>query len=249
MSRIFTTLFIFIALGLNAQNKKDTSERVFMIDGHYSFHIPGGDLKQRFGNSSTVGAQFSYKFASNWIIGADYSFIFGQNVKNSEGYFKAIKTTKGYVLDGNGKYAEIYLYERGMNLAFSIEKQFNIFGLNPNSGLFIKISPGYLYHKVRIENPGNVTPQVLGDYSKGYDRLSGGFSLSEMVGFRYLDKNNIWNFYAGFEMTQAWTKSLRSYNFDDLQANTDERFDMLSGFRVGWIITIRHRSPDEFYYY
>jgi hypothetical protein len=175
--------------------------------------------------------------------------MFSENIKNEDSYFQDIKTSQGYVLDGNGQYAEYYLYQRGHIISLSFEKQFNFLAINANSGPFIKIGGGYIFHKVRIENPENVTPQILGDYAKGYDRLTGGFSLNQMIGYRYISPTNIWNFYAGFEFIQAKTKSLRTYNFDDMAVDNKSRLDVLSGFRIGWIIPIKGRAPKEFYYF
>jgi hypothetical protein len=189
------------------------------------------------------------KLRSGFILGIDGSYLFGTDVKNEDSYFHAIRNDHGYVIDGDGQYAEVHLYERGLQIFIFGGYQFNFWSPNPNSGPFIHLGAGFLQHYVRIENPGNTAPQILGEYSKLYDRLSNGFSTSQMIGYRYMGNRNLANFYLGFEFTQAWTKSRRAYNADDMQQNTDTHLDLLYGIKVGWIIPLYGRAPKDFYYY
>jgi hypothetical protein len=63
-----------------------------------------------------------------------------------------------------------------------------------------------------------------------------------------MGKSRIVNFYFGFEFVQAWTKSLRDYNFDDMEYTDENRFDALYSFKLGWFIPVNRRVPKEFYY-
>src|SRR5204863_8304518 len=127
-------------------------------------------------------------------------------------------------------------------------KVFNVLSPNPNSGLMATVGAGLLQHKIRIENDDANAPQVLGDYVKGYDRLTNGLSITESVGWIYFGKNHIANFNFGFEFTQAFTKNRRSYNFDEMRKDDTNRLDLLYGFRVSWIIPFYGSKPKEFYY-
>ncbi len=230
-------------------NVKDSSIAVPMFSIHAGFHMPQGDLADRFGNNGTIGASFQWKSKKGLLLGADYSFIYGKDVKNKDNYLKNIRTSDGYVIDMNGQFAELFFFQRGFNASIQLGYQFNIWNPNPNSGPFIFVAPGFMQHYVRIENPDNVTPQISNDYLKGYDRLTNGFSLTEFVGYRFLSNNRLYNFYAGIELTQAWTQSRRSFNYDDMARDTKQRMDMMIGIKVGWTLPLYNRVPDDYYYY
>ncbi len=121
---------------------------------------------------------------------------------------------------------------------------------NPNSGILLMAGVGYIQHKVRIEVADNNIPQLMDDYKKGYDRLTGGISLSQFVGYMFFSNSKLANFYGGFEVMEAFTKPLRDVNFDT--RNPDEiqnRLDLFFGVRVGWIIPLLKRMPEKVYYY
>lgn len=234
----------------NAQSRVDSLVSIPMISFHYSYHVSGADMALRFGNSSSVGGDFVFKTKKGYLLGLDFSFVFGENVKNKDQYFKNIQTKDGYVIDGNGMLAEVYLYERGFNAGFILGKQFNVLNINPNSGPFVQLHGGFMQHYVRIENPYKTAAQVNDNYAKLYDRMSSGLSLTEFVGYRFMSKNKLLNFYAGVELLQAWTYERRSYNAD-IQGvpSQSQRLELLSGFRVGWVFPLYGKSKKDFYYY
>lgn len=213
----------------------------------YSYQLSGGDLKKRFGNNSNIGAMLVVKTKSNWLVGADYSFLFGNKIKES-GILDSIKTGTGHIIDKNGQYAETRLFERGYTVSAKFGKLFPLLSPNRNSGFIFMLSGGMLQHKIRIEDIGNNSPQLSKEYRKGYDRLTNGLSVSEFVGYLFLSNNRILNAFAGFEFTQAFTQSRRSYNFDTMQRDTQKRMDYLNGFRLGLILPLYKRGPQDFYY-
>ncbi len=149
-----------------------------------------------------------------------------------------------------GNYASYSIYERGYYISARIGKLIPVLSPNPNSGITLIGSLGYLQHKIRIEVAENTAPQLLDDYKKGYDRLAGGFGLSEFVGYTYLSNSKLLNFYLGFEINQAWTKPKRDVNFDTgLPDELQNRFDVLYGIKIGWIVPLFKRMPEKYYYY
>ena len=108
---------------------------------------------------------------------------------------------------------------------------------------------GFLQHKKRIEVTGNVVPELTRDYRKGYDRLSNGPAITQFIGYHYLSNRRLINFFGGFEAIAALTKNRRGYNYDTMEYDNKQRFDLLYGIRFGWIIPLYKKKPKEFYFY
>jgi hypothetical protein len=244
---LLTIIILFYLQGFNQNSGRDTCVNILSINATYGFFMPGGDLKDRFGNNSTVGATILYKTSGNWIYGLDWNFIFGNDIKE-DSILNKISTSQGFVINGNGYPALITLYERGFLTSVKFGKIIPFNRKNLNSGLVLLGSVGLLQHKIRIENNEGDTYQVKGDYKKGYDRLTNGLSVSEYIGYMFYGKKNLINFYGGFEFTQAWTQNRRSINFDTQRKDQTKRLDLLYGVKVGWMIPFYSRSPQKYYY-
>ena len=245
---LFLLLPVLMYLEAKSQaHVKDSLLMAPMFAISYSYQIPGGDLVKRFGNNSNVGAMFLLKTKSNWLMGADYSFIFGSKLKET-GMLDSIKTETGFIIDANGQYAETRMFERGYTASLKFGKLFPYLSPNKNSGFVCIVSVGMLQHKIRIEDIGNRSPHLSKEYRKGYDRMTNGMAVSEFVGYLLLSNNRLLNVFGGFEFTQAFTQSRRSYNFDTMERDTQKRKDYLSGFRLGIILPLYKRGPQDFYY-
>ena len=98
------------------------------------------------------------------------------------------------------------------------------------------------------------------DYGKGYDRLTGGLNFNQFIGYFYMGNTRVLNFYAGFEFYQAFTKCLRDRNFDQLLydpatdtyevigKDNSNKIDLFFGIKIGWMIPVYNRAPDNYYY-
>jgi hypothetical protein len=245
------SIVILIATGLNGQSDiSDTTLSVPMFYATYSYQFPGGDMSERFGNNSSLGGGFMWKTNQNWIIGAEFNFLFGNDVKIADEIMDNLKTSEGAIINMAGNFTSYSVLERGYYISGRVGKLIPVLSPNPNSGITLIGSLGYLQHKIRIEVADNTAPQLLDDYKKGYDRLAGGFGISEFIGYTYLSNSKILNFYLGFEINQAWTKALRDVNFDTgLPDEITNRFDVLYGVKIGWIIPLFQRMPQKYYYY
>jgi hypothetical protein len=60
-------------------NLGDTIVNAKLLQFSYAIQFPFGDMANRFGNNSSLGASFSFKMAHNWMIGAEGNFLFGGN--------------------------------------------------------------------------------------------------------------------------------------------------------------------------
>lgn len=237
---------IFIQMHSYAQSVKDSSFRILMVGIHFSGQIPKFDLEKRFGENLNAGATFDWKTKHNILIGLEGSYFFGKNVK--EDVVASIRTDDGFIIDNEGYPADLRLTERGWNIHANVGYLISKWGNNPNSGVFFTVGAGWMQHKVKLYDANQKIAAVKGDLKKGYDRLSGGFALSQFIGYKYISNNRLANCYFGFEFYEGFTQSLRGFNYDTGLKDTDKRFDMLMGFRFGWILPLYKRTKDFYYY-
>lgn len=233
-----------------AQNYlKDSVLSIPMVSARVSAHLPGADLAERFGASFAAGPGFTWKTDKNWVWEAGFDYLFGNQVKIKDSIFRLIQTSHKFIIDGNGTPADVSTQERGYFFYVRTGKLLPLRKPNPNSGLLLMAGGGFLIHKIAISVLENTAPQLKGDYKRGYDRLTAGPSLSQFVGYQYLSNNRKYNFFVGLEVQEAFTHSLRDYDFDRMAPDTQNRLDLLIGLKAGWILPIYGRAPKEFYYY
>ena len=244
-------IILFLASCFSMQSQvdvRDSAVAAFIPNIAYSFQFPGGDVANRYGVNSTIGGGLMYKTKKNFIISGDVNFIFGNQIKNADSILSMVETESGHIIDGNGVYTLYALYERGYSINFRVGKVFKALRANPNSGLFLMVGAGYLCHRLKIDNQDNTAPQISGDYAKGYDRLTGGLNLNQFIGYYFMGRSRVANFYAGFEFYQAFTKSKRDYVFDLMQKDNNKYVDFFFGIKVAWMIPLYNRAPDPYYY-
>jgi len=259
MRSVFLFLTFMAFFGGTLFSQRDITKEALgtsIIDFRYSLQFPGQDMAQRFGVNSALGAGFMYKTKSNWLIGIEANYMFSQNIKNSDSLLWDLEVHPGeFIISNTGGSAEIRLHERGVHGFVKFGKVFPILSPNPNSGFFVTVGAGYLGYKIRIDNVASKAlifadnADGYNDYLKGYDRLTGGFALSENIGYIFFSNSRLWNFYIAADFIQGFTKNRRKYDFDRrAYTNQSIRHDFLYGFRIGWIFTLYQRPPKEFYY-
>jgi hypothetical protein len=74
-------------------------------------------------------------------------------------------------------------------------------------------------------------------------------AFSQFFGYLFLDNKKFVNFYLGVELQEAFTKSLRSWQFDINAALPGNRLDMTFGIKAGWIIPVYAKEKVEKFYY
>jgi hypothetical protein len=245
---LFLTIAFLFALRLSAQvSIKDSSIYTPIIGASYGYYLPGGDMADRFGNNSALQLNIDFKTKYNWILGINGSYLFGKVIK--ERMFDSISTSSGQLINQNGEFADIRLYERGFTVSGTIGRLIAFKRPNPNSGIRVDLGFGFMQHKIRIEAIGNTTPQMSKEYKKGYDKLSNGFLLTESIGYMYLSNNRLANIYIGLECMQGFTQNRRSYDYDLMKRDTQKRVDILYGARLAWILPLYKKAPAAFYTY
>lgn len=246
ISIVFLVCFAFSSNAFKAQSVKDSAFRILMVGVHFSGQIPQNDLATRFGASFSTGASFLWKTKKNILFGVEGSYVFGKKVK--EDVVSNIRNSDGNVFDNEGFPADLRLTHRGWNMCANVGYLFSKLGHNPNSGLFFTVGGGYMIHKVKLYDANQKIAAVKGDLKKGYDRLTGGFELTQFIGYKYLSNNRLANFYVGLEFYEGFTQSLRVVNYNTGFADTQKRFDVINGFRFGWILPLYKRTKDFYYF-
>jgi hypothetical protein len=245
---LLITATVLTVSNLFAQlNIKDSIIFTPLISATFGYQFPGGDLAKQFGSNSSIGGSIMFKTKSNWLFGIEGNFMFGQTVKNSDSLLTIISTELGFIIDASGYYADMVYYERGFNFFGKFGKVIPLLSPNPNSGFTLVAGAGYIQDKIRIHNPGNTAPQLLGDYKKGYDRLNGGLAVTGSLGYMYLSNTRLMNFSVAFEFMQAWTTPYRERDFDTGLKDTRKLSSQFYTLRVSWIIPLYRRVPKEFY--
>jgi len=240
-------LYLAFASGMYAQNVRDSLLRISLFKFSYAVQVPSGDMAKRFGLNSAVDLNFSVKTKKGLFLGVNGNFVFGNNIKET-GILDSLRTSGGFIIDQNGLPAIVRLFERGYGASVHVGKLFNVLSKNKNSGVLVYAGPAYFQHKIKIDDVGRQTPELVKQYKRGYDRLSSGFGFHEFIGYVYLGNNRILNFFGGLDLMQTFTRSQRSYDFDLMKADTRKRLDVLSGIRVGWILPLYGSTPQQYYY-
>ena len=196
--------------------------------------------------------------ASNGVQLRGYFALYPQIQNNNT------KTARGAQVDmreiysaASGDFGEV-LFGRTLSLfqRNAIVQDMTLFGVgatadNTNNGgtTLGRIGFGYVYHKIFIETLMGEIPQLNEDLQKGYDRLSGGFSMKQSITFMFLSNNEKINFHAGLEIIECWSKDLRTQNYSTGLIENEKRFDVFIGLKIGWILPLRKRTTSNFYYY
>lgn len=241
-------LLWFTATCMHAQSIRDTTIALVGVNASYAQQLPGGDLAERFGSNNNVGLAAFRKLSNNLTLGAAGSFIFGNQVREP-GILRNMINSAGQIVDREGAMADVFLYQRGWSAFATVGRIFPLFGPNPNSGVHVQLGGGYLRHKIRVQTQQNEVPQLEDEYLEGYDRLAAGPAALAYVGYQHFGNSGRINFHVGLELMAGFTSALRAFNFDTEQFNKAQRFDLLSGLRLGWSLPIYKKKDTGFHYY
>ncbi|MGB0882051.1 MAG: hypothetical protein ACPGSO_03800 [Vicingaceae bacterium] len=248
---IISMLFLFNELTfgqfvIKKEAPQDSAYTIPMINVSYARQWSSADLANRFGANNNIGVSFIVKSKTKWIYGLKGSFLWGGEVQNKT-ILDGIKTQNDYVIDNEGRQTTIFLGQRGSS-GFAVGGRFfNILAPNKNSGIVTYVGIGFLQHKISMKFKDEIVG-LTDDFKKGYDRYSLGYAFNGYIGYLFLSKNRLLNFFGGFDYTYGKTKSLRKFNYDTNMPDNKVNTDVLYGIRLGWIIRLNKRQADNFYY-
>jgi len=249
MNKLFIIIFLISSIILSQESNQDNQKNnTILLSINHNFQIPGGDMKNRFGNNSDISVSLIYKTHDNYIVNIEGGFLFGSEVKE-DNIFDPIDGNNGALISENGEIPIIRLFERGAHIDISFGKYFPLPSKKYESGIIVSIGTGYMYHKIFIETITTQLPQLNNELLKGYDRLSGGVLTKQFIGYFYFSKKNNIRFFFGIESVQGFTKDLREYSYTSQTYIEDNRIDHLIGIKCGFIIPIKKRITGKYYYY
>ena len=253
--QIFRLFFASILVAMvfshtNAQEEQRadfTNVGVLNLTFGYGIELPFGDLADRFGSNLKFAVGIEKINRKNWIYGLEFNQMFGNNVV--EDVLEPLRLENLEVLGADSDFADVFIRQRGLFLGAQVGKLIP-FKKKSKSGLRITTTIGVLQHNVRIVDDANSLPQILGQYRKGYDRLTRGLALREFIGYHHISKDRLINFNVGIEFTQGFTRHIRAVDFDTgLAPSSDLRFDGLISLKGTWILPFfEDYEPDEIFY-
>ena len=262
-TNIYYNIFIFW-LVLSAQTiigqTQDSTRREILFPFTGGTQTPIGDLSSQYGNFLDATLGIDYKTTKRFTFGFGFDYLFEAPLNDVSMFEDLANDYNQFIgIDGTPVYPRVK--GRGFKLEMKFGKIFPITRQNQNSGIWLSYALGYLQHKVRIGGDLGLFPMLQDPYVKGYDRLSGGINHSIFIGYLYLPPllqrnisdiptySNIFGLYAGIEINNAQTKSLRSFDFASQVTPTKTNIDQLIGLKVGWIFTLNNKKADGDIYY
>lgn len=219
-----------------------------MVGVSGSIQEPGGNWTDHFSTSSAIGVETGWKTGSNFLFTMEGAYGFGGPIKNKEAIVGQLTTDNGNLLNLNGNFATLTLYQRSVYTNLNIEKVFGFWRPNRNSGPIVGLGAGYIWHWIRIDNAGNDSPQINDNYEHGYDQLSQGTFIKQSLGYLYLSPNRKVNFKVSFEFMQAFTENVRGYNYATGYADKDSKLNLNYGLKLTWYLPIYQGGKTQEYY-
>ncbi len=231
----------------------DTGATMVWIGASLSGQLPFGELRETFKANLALGANVTFKTQNNWTIDITGQYMFGSNLRDMTASFLGdmVREVGGeyIVVDGNGMEATLYFEGRYWYVGPTIGK---IIPVNrwKNSGIWLRFGAGCFGHKIRINDYDYQVPQLSDDYLKLYDHRSHGFAMNQFIGYLFIQKNRLINFYGGIEVYEMWTKPDRNYVFPEgSTANMKNEFSCLVGLKIGWNIPLYEKKTTTTFYY
>jgi hypothetical protein len=208
--------------------------------------LPAGDLANRYTLFNGVGMDVYFKTKKNYTWGINSSFFFGRSVKDIA-YLDFMKDKNGYVFTDDGQPVNILASMRGSHLQLAFGKLIQFYTKIPEWSFLVQGGIGILQHKYLFQAAN--TLQLSSTYLRGYDRLRNGLAISEEAGICHFNLNRRVNFNTGIELTEAFTKNRRYYDYATQSVDDKSYFDMMIAVKVSWILPVKVKDKNEPVYY
>jgi hypothetical protein len=245
---IMTMLF---ALSHSAQAQvsvKDSSLLAGLVIVEGGFGLPAGDLADRFGPFGNAAFSIQIKNRKNWVIGGVADAYFGGSVKE-DSLFRDLEGATGALIGSDGLLHIPILAMRGYGFGLQVGKITNWLSPNPNSGIILMGGAGFTQHKIRATFEEEFLPQLAGDRTKYYDRLTNGLYLSQFIGYHVHGEQTFINGRIGIECRQGFTQGRRDFQADLGFIENESRLDLQFTLKAAWVLPIYEKPEIRYYYY
>lgn len=241
--------FFGVALkGADGQIYERTDVRpATLVDIHWGYGSPLGDLSDRFGDHNALGISPAYMTSEGWLYGLTGRYYWGAGVKDAVA--SNLFTSEGFIIGNNQGPVDFKTRQRGASALLNWGKIFDLDSGLGRTGVRTELGAGVMWHWVRLQDDTRSANQLLDPYHKGYDRLTGGFAGSLDVSFNYMAGDRGLNFRVGVNYLFASTKSWRGFNYDTRQVDDDRRYDGRITAYVSFILPIYRSNDDSLIYY
>lgn len=230
------------------------------LSGSASSGMLGGNMRDLYsGSFLNFSIETDYKYKSNWMVTLDGDMWFGfnsDNLKDRRQRMGDVYTPEGYILSDGGYDGAMMCYNRNLAARIGVAKIITFLPKNPNSGLMLKLSGGWIMQKTVFSQDFNESPvpQLTGDYAKLYDHLRNGVILTESIGFCYMSNYLTYvNLKISFDISQCWMWSSRPYVIDNLMGlngkDNNRYFDLVFGVKLTWLFPLMGKTTYDYYYY
>ncbi|MBR6844288.1 MAG: hypothetical protein IKM79_04215 [Bacteroidales bacterium] len=200
-----------------------------------------------------------YKYKSGWMMTLDGDLWFGLNSNNlqqREVRLGSVYTSLGQALAFNGTDGNVAAHNRSLAARLGVAKIIPVIPENPNSGIMLKFSGGWLMQKTVFTQDMNesAVPQLRGRYAKLYDHLRNGAVLTQSVGFCYMSNYLTYiNFKVELSVSESLMWSSRPYVIDNVAGlngkDNNRYFDMFYGLKLTWLFPLMGKTTYDYYYY
>jgi len=246
--RIFLFFLLFAQTTLIGQTSFDSIQgKLRVFDFNYGLVIPMADLGDRFGSFSSIGLGYSIINKNDLQYGLNGQFFYGNKI--NEDVLSELRGSLDVIIGADGRDAVLFMRSRGIDLTASVAK-IMAFKKGSRSGLKLGLGIGFTAYKIRIQDDSRSLAQTVEEYLEGYDRMVSGPSANQFIGYQRVDKSRRFNFFAGLNIKEAFTKHRRNFNFrlDPVEANKN-RLDLSLGFQVGLMLVFnKFEETKEIYY-
>lgn len=242
-------VLLLLPLAVFSQTPRENpryTKPLWLFNMSYRASLPAADLAIPYGFCNGLGIDLLYKTKKNYIAGANGFVIFSRNVKNTD-YINFLKDPNGLIFRDDMTPINLNASMRGGEALLVFGKLFPSFKKNPEWSWHVIGGAGFLQHKYLFRAGG--TTQFSTAYLPGYDRMRNGPALCQQVGFHYFSLLRLINFNVSAEVTEAFTKNRRYYDYATRTTDTKNYTDIWVSLKLSWMLPIKTRSGKESLYF
>ncbi len=228
--------FLFLALPFSFLSGQGSGTAYHQMSFTYGFHLSAMDLAERFGAHWSIGLGLEKIRNDKWLYGLEFNLQFGNQVK--EDVLAGLRSDRGIIIGINETKADVFLRQRGAYYGMTIGRQWILGSTVSPHRIQWRLGGGLWQHKIRIVDDSNSVPQLHGQFTKGYDRLSNGIATKQVLNYTYKSNKNNLHMFLQFEALGGIIRNRRDWDIASRKKLDRRRLDATFGIRIGWILPL-----------